>query len=127
MGVFALIQNGAVANIVTAAAVADLPTGETWVDIDATSPQPGIGWTYNGSAFASNQAAPTAAQQFAALQAQAQAALDVSDRAVIRCAEHGVAVPAAWVSYRAALRDIVNGTSSTATALPAAPAYPAGT
>jgi hypothetical protein len=55
----------------------------------------------------------------------AQAALDASDRTVLRCYEHGIAVPSEWQSYRAALRAIVSGTS-TATALPAIPAFPAG-
>lgn len=56
----------------------------------------------------------------------ARAALDVSDRTVLRCYEHGVAVPAEWVAYRSALRAIVSGTVTT-TPLPTAPAYPAGT
>lgn len=56
----------------------------------------------------------------------AQTALTASDVTVIRCYEHGVAVPAAWTAYRTALRSIVGGTAST-TPLPVKPAYPAGT
>jgi hypothetical protein len=56
----------------------------------------------------------------------ARAALDTSDRTIIRCYEHGVAVPAEWTAYRAALRSIVSGDATT-TVLPTAPAYPAGT
>jgi len=56
----------------------------------------------------------------------ARAALDASDVTVLRCYEHGIPLPAEWQSYRAALRPIAAGTSS-ATVLPAMPAYPAGT
>lgn len=33
----------------------------------------------------------------------------------------------AWVNYRRALRNIINGTDTTSTAIPTKPAYPAGT
>jgi len=59
------------------------------------------------------------------LKANAQAALDKSDVTLIRCVEHGIAIPTEWVTYRTELRAIVAGTS-TATALPITPAYPAG-
>jgi hypothetical protein len=58
--------------------------------------------------------------------AAAQTALDKSDVTVGRCYEHGVAVPADWVAYRAALRAHVSDGPTTA-ALPTRPAYPAGT
>lgn len=71
---------------------------------------------------------PSAAQLWAEHQAQAQAALDKSDTTILRCIEHSVAVPADWVSYRAALRAIVSATSGDPTQpLPTRPAYPAGT
>ncbi|MDR3495359.1 MAG: hypothetical protein P4L82_12230 [Ancalomicrobiaceae bacterium] len=56
--------------------------------------------------------------------AEARSALTASDMTVLRCVEAGVAVPAEWVAYRRALRAIVAGGSA---ALPARPAYPAGT
>ena len=62
-----------------------------------------------------------------ALRAAAQVALDKSDVTLLRCAENGVAVPVAWTTYRHALRALVNGGDTTSTALPATPAYPAGT
>jgi hypothetical protein len=62
-----------------------------------------------------------------ALKGQAQAALDKSDVTLLRCTENGVAVPMAWTTYRHALRAIVNGGDTTSVALPAIPAYPAGT
>lgn len=59
---------------------------------------------------------------------QVQAALDASDRVVIRCAEHGVAVPADWLAARTAWRNIISGADMTSTTLPAAPSeYPPGT
>ena len=68
-----------------------------------------------------------AARALATLKIQAQAALDKSDVTMIRCIENGVAVPSAWTTYRHALRALVNGGDTTSTALPAIPAYPAGT
>ncbi len=67
-------------------------------------------------------AIPTAAD----LAVMAKSALDQSDITILRCVEHGIAVPVEWVAHRSALRAFVAG-ASTATALPATPAYPAGT
>lgn len=74
----------------------------------------------------------TAAQapKAAPLPQQAQAALDKVTGAsgqIMRCMAAGVAVPAAWSAYVLALRNIVNGTDKTSTALPATPPYVAGT
>ena len=71
--------------------------------------------------------AELAAQAQAALKVQAQSALDQSDVTMIRCIESGVTVPTAWGNYRKALRAILSGADTTSTALPAKPAYPAGT
>jgi hypothetical protein len=74
-------------------------------------------------------AAQQAASAKAALVASAQAALDKMDApggCAIRCFKAGVTFPADWLAYCVALRAIVNSTS-TATALPTQPAYPAGT
>lgn len=66
--------------------------------------------------------------QWFAYQAQAQTALDASDLTILRCYENAVAVPAAWSTYRKALRAIVSTTSGDPSQpLPAKPAYPAGT
>jgi hypothetical protein len=67
--------------------------------------------------------APTAAQAQASLVAQAQAALTKSDITLVRCLEHGITPPAAWVSYRAELRQVINGTL---TIMPTQPSYPSG-
>ena len=53
----------------------------------------------------------TAGELWAAYQHQARVALDASDRVIIRCAEHAVAVPAEWVTYRGALRAIIAAAS----------------
>lgn len=84
---------------------------------------------FSGSAPDSvNRAAPTNAQLWSSHQAQAKAALDASDITVLRCVEHGVAVPAEWATYRADLRAIVSASTGDATQpLPTRPAYPAGT
>lgn len=58
---------------------------------------------------------------------QAQIALNKSDITMMRCVEAGIAAPAAWNSYRKALRAIANGIDTTSTTLPLQPAYPAGT
>jgi hypothetical protein len=77
-------------------------------------------------------AAQIAAQQSAAAwsvyQASAKAALDASDITILRCYENAVVAPAAWATYRKALRAVVSAASGDATQpLPVAPQYPAGT
>jgi hypothetical protein len=94
-------------------------------DVSAVSPEPQVGWTAaeTGGAWTfTTPPAPSAPDTRIA----AKLALDLSDITMIRCFEHSVAVPAAWTAYRATLRAIVSGTSTTAP-LPAMPAYPAGT
>lgn len=63
-------------------------------------------------------------------QRNARLMLAASDLTVLRCIEHGVALPAEWIAYRAALRVAVtapdNGSDATAN-FPIRPAYPQGT
>lgn len=62
------------------------------------------------------------------LRSLAMSALSESDITVIRCAEAGVQVPAAWRDYRSALRAIVSAQSvSESTQLPPRPEYPPNT
>ncbi len=68
-----------------------------------------------------------AAALAAANSAEAKALLDSSDITILRCAEHGVAVPAAWSAYRGALRAIVSSGSVPQDGWPSRPAFPAGT
>jgi hypothetical protein len=71
---------------------------------------------------------PPAGPTWSDIQTQARTALDTSDTVVIRCAEHGVAVPDDWKTYRAALRAIISTSAGDpATPLPDRPGYPAGT
>ncbi|MFP3638100.1 XkdW family protein [Paraburkholderia sp. SIMBA_054] len=76
------------------------------------------------------QAAAPAAEAAAHLgeyKQQALAAFPASDITVLRCVEHGIAIPADWVSYRAALRAIISAPVGTVvTALPVKPPYPSG-
>lgn len=58
---------------------------------------------------------------------QAQIALNKSDLTMMRCVEAGITAPAAWNTYRKALRAIVTGVDITSTVLPTQPPYPAGT
>src|ERR1700674_2616040 len=60
----------------------------------------------NGNPIAVNPPAPTTAQLWTAYQLQAQALLVASDTTMHRCVESLVAVPAAWATYRRALRAI---------------------
>jgi hypothetical protein len=124
MSVYARIQGGSVAELFTppvGVPVSACFNGAlTWVDVTSVSPAPQPGWTYTAGVFA----APVVSASDT--RGAAQAALDKSDITVIRCIEHAVAVPAAWTTYRAALRAIVAG-GPTSAALPTAPTYPAGT
>lgn len=71
---------------------------------------------------------PSAEQLWAGAQSRAKAALDASDSTILRCAENGVTVPAAWIKYRKDLRAIVSAKTGDGTqALPPRPAFPAGT
>jgi hypothetical protein len=73
-------------------------------------------------------ASEQAAQAWAAYQVSAKSCLDASDITILRCYENGVLVPAAWATYRKALRATVAAASGDATqALPTRPPYPAGT
>ena len=71
--------------------------------------------------------APTAAEQWAAYQAQAQAALAKTDMAALRCLKAGVAFPAAWQTYAQDLRVIVGAKTGNPGTLPTQPAFPEGT
>lgn len=72
-------------------------------------------------------AAQQALTSWLAYKSQAQAALAESDKTILRCYENAVVVPAAWATYRKALRTIVGASSGTPGVLPTIPAYPAGT
>lgn len=47
MSKFAVVDSGIVTNI----AVAGGPMASNWISIQGITPQPGIGWSYNGSTF----------------------------------------------------------------------------
>ncbi len=82
-----------------------------------------IAWVNAGNKPA-DQPAPALTNAQLLNMAQAQTLLDKSDVTLIRCFEHGVAVPQAWIDWRASLRPIAKTGTGT---ISAAPAYPAGT
>ena len=77
--------------------------------------------SYEGSAL-------EMADKLSLLRSLARKALEDSDITVLRCAEHSIPVPEAWVSYRSALRSTINITTWVeGLEVPAMPEYPAGT
>jgi hypothetical protein len=122
---YALILVGKVHWIFTAAQMASWNDKQaTVVDITSITPEPEVGWTYSGGAFAAPSAPVLSWTQYRLL---AQQALHKSDVTVLRCVESGVSVPAAWKAYREALRAIVAAPNGTVETLPPAPAFPKGT
>ncbi len=131
---FALIFGGQV--IETVAASFPVNSALTWVDVSAATPVPQAGWsateTTGAWAFAA-PAAPSTTQLLATFTGSVQAALDASDTTLHRIAEGVVlgstswtaADVVAWVNYRRALRALL--ASAAPGALPARPAFPAGT
>ncbi len=69
---------------------------------------------------------PNAKQRREALANEARMALVRTDSVALRCFKAGVAFPAAWQKYTVALRNIVNGTDTESTGLPAQPNFPKG-
>lgn len=116
---WAYIHSGTVIELTGTDPAGRFDASMVWVNTAGVSPAPQAGWTYDGTSFA----APVAPA--VDMRPAAQAALDRSDVTVIRCYEHAVAVPAAWATYRGALRAIVAG-GATSAALPTQPAFPAG-
>jgi hypothetical protein len=115
-----------------------LPTGVTALEITDAQWQTCLatpGYSVADGALvapATPTAAQIAAQQaaiaWAAYQASAKAALDISDITILRCYEKAVATPSEWANYRDALRAIVSAASGDPTVpLPTKPEYPAGT
>jgi hypothetical protein len=123
---YALIDpNGIVAEI--AAEKFEVHQSLSWADLTGVSPTPAVGWPASlqtGGSWTFAEPAPDPAASVLALKAAAKAALDASDLTLLRCVENAVPVPAEWRSYRIVLRQIV---STGAGAMPACPAFPAGT
>jgi hypothetical protein len=67
---------------------------------------------------------PVSIERVVTAATEAQEALRQSDVVILRCVEHGVAVPAEWRAYRAALRAFIQGHGSS---LPDPPPFPSGT
>lgn len=56
--IYALIQSGIVVNTIIADPSDPEDPSYLWVDITSVTPQPGIGWSYNGSTFTPPAAPP---------------------------------------------------------------------
>lgn len=137
MNQYAIIEAGIVANVVLWDGNAENwqpPSGATAIAIpvgQVVNP----GYTWNGAIFSApptpantQTAVQQAAAAWAAYQANARAALNVSDVTILRCYESGVVVPTTWTIYRRSLRAIMSATSGDATQpMPAKPPYPSGT
>ena len=89
MPVFALIADGKVANVVMYGEGAETPEGA--VDVTARSPQPAIGWGYDGSAFTPPQADVSIPGLAAVLLEAAQIACDAVTVQVIPSATYAQA------------------------------------
>jgi hypothetical protein len=63
MNIYALIQNGIVVNTVNAQSTDTQDPTYIWVDITTISPQPGIGWNYNGTVFTAPTGSPPLTEQ----------------------------------------------------------------
>lgn len=101
-----------------------------WIDVTNVTPAPKIGWNAsndNGS-WTFTEPLIDAVELWKIYQQNAKYCLDKSDITILRCLEFGVAIPAAWITYRNDLRAIISAISGDhMLPLPTKPAYPAGT
>lgn len=134
MPTIALIANGLVAKTLMADLAIDvMPKDYAAVDITAMSPQPGIGWSYDGQIFSPpNKPSLTAEQQSSLVSLQCSTALTKSDETMLRIQEAVSLGLTTWttqdvvdyVNYRRALRSTqATGKGS----ILEEPPFPAGT
>ena len=105
-----------------------VPDGAAYLEVDDATYANWVNYRYVGGQIVAKPALDQSIAAWAAYQQQALAALSDSDITLLRCYENAVAVPAAWTTYRKALRAIVGAASGDATQpFPAKPAYPDAT
>ncbi|MFM0306286.1 hypothetical protein P0D71_00630 [Paraburkholderia sp. RL17-383-BIF-A] len=100
---------------------------ELFIQFGCSNPPAGKvrGASTNGDPCWVDAPAPTSAQLWADVQADAKSALEASDVIVLRCYESGIPLPQEWAAYRKVLRTIVNSTVMDASQkLPSKPASP---
>jgi hypothetical protein len=99
----AAIQNGIVVDIHSEGY--ECHPSITWVDC---SDEVKHGWTYDGLSFTTNEPQFTAEEELDRLRAKRNAKLAETDWVVTMHKELGTNIPAAWKTYRQALRDITD-------------------
>lgn len=106
--------------------VADLRGVDYWLVDGSKHVVSGVGEELPEGAL-SEPPPPTDAALWLLAQSWAAGELKRNDAVLLRCLKAGVAYPAEWQAYDAALRAIVRAESGDADAKPQRPAYPAGT
>jgi len=81
----------------------------SWVDCDDTVV---VGWTYDGSTFATNEVTLTAEQKLNGLRSRRNSMLAETDWEIVMHKEKGTNIPTALKTYRQALRDITDSATS---------------
>ena len=72
---YAKIQNGTVVNVQLDMSTDAFDPSFTWVDVTSVSPQPQIGWTYNGTTF-TNPSPPAGPTELQTVEADVQTCID---------------------------------------------------
>lgn len=94
---YAIVEAGVVTNVV----ISDTAIEQNWIQSDAA----GIGDVYQNGQFTPQ---PQTAAEADRVRSRRNELLAESDYVTLRAVDQGVSVPADWVTYRQALRDITN-------------------
>lgn len=110
MKTYARIDNGVVAELIETEGdiAAMFHPSIVWIDVTDAEPQPAVGWTYDGEAFAEPAAPPepTAEQLAESARLQRDNMLRACDWTVLTDVPMDDTMRSAWSNYRQALRDV---------------------